>query len=1201
MKLDSCTPQQRSIITTLDKPLMVSAGAGSGKTFTLTQRIAYALEPDEHGNAFAQDINEVLAITFTKKAASELKSRIKRKLLDMGLVDQALKVDDAWISTIHGMCSRMLHEHALELGIDPAFEIISETDAHALKDEAFDTVVDALGSKESPSFDRGLSDYLNRVGIHAAMGNAASIETYVSKITDRALALPGGFDALVVPEITGNPQELLRSLIVLGETFLEISTTLQKPLKADAGYQDACADALQHAKAYLEKGIPTSFTDPLFDWDQYVRVFFAFPKTTPKYRVKESDPGFFAEYRSEYALLAGQVEAACSALEQHYLARIARMVYEQYQQLKGSARLDNVDLLRETYSALSQYPAIAQAYRNQFALIMIDEFQDTDELQIALLRALAKPGLTNVCTVGDAQQSIYRFRGADVSVFYAFRELLAHSTDNAQFVNLPDNFRSHADVLSFVDAIFSQDQVFGKRFLSLVPKGEVNREPDELFDNRPRINMALFDCRSGGAGSAAGRRKCAARIAQHFAALRDDGAKPSDMALLLGSMSQVDIYARALRDAGFECLVSGGSVFANSLEVGLIKTILLCLENRFDDGAWYELLSSPLFQLSDDDLLYLATFTDREHKPHRRLLTQGFLSWDKERDLSGLSDASRDRIDFARICVQSCYRVLDGQGIASAVLELLRASGWFYCLQSQGAQGQAMVGNIHKALRMIADIEEEGLGLARSVAKFIDSCATLKLAPGSLSTASSDFVKIMTVHASKGLEFPHVAIAEVRITGKTESLIAENIEGKTYVTLQPEALSSVRDTVKALHAYRECPDDLQDAVIHPKSQSDRERALEALVADQELEEARRLLYVALTRAGKSLFLGIVYRGKKTPSYEGKGILDDLYQAFGWEVTQEAPQQRFEYGGSAPLALEMTILDSPEEEQQETCQAAEAFVIPDTPPKPLPYALPFRVGHDEVFSYSSLGEVAPVLPPFDSVGAPVQPTPENMFARAPELVQPAADNMFVDLERSLDDDATALGLAFHRLAQGAINRVHLNGGEGALVMPDGVTVEARMRSYRLSPEQQMRLKRALVRWFASDCAHEFAQHTFLRAEVPFMIALGDGASTVYLEGEIDGLAYDEMGKGAAYLIDYKTGGSFEETPDQLYVKHLMQAQCYACGLLQQGFDAVEAKFVRVEWDDPALPGQPWIQSYTFTQKDLSRLKLDILQAYNRSLN
>ena len=205
MNLDSCTPGQRQIITTLDKPLMVSAGAGSGKTFTLTQRIAYALtEPSSDNNPFVSHIDQILAITFTKKAAAELKSRIKAKLLELGLTDEALKVDDAWISTIHGMCSRVLREHALELGVDSSFEVLSETDANRLKDEAFDRVLFALDQSD----DEALKSYVHTVGITSSGASAKSIQSYVSVLSNKVLALPGGFDALYIRKL----KEILQHL-----------------------------------------------------------------------------------------------------------------------------------------------------------------------------------------------------------------------------------------------------------------------------------------------------------------------------------------------------------------------------------------------------------------------------------------------------------------------------------------------------------------------------------------------------------------------------------------------------------------------------------------------------------------------------------------------------------------------------------------------------------------------------------------------------------------------------------------------------------------------------------------------------------------------------------------------------------------------------------------------------------------------------
>lgn len=1174
VNLDTCTPGQRQIITTLDKPLMVSAGAGSGKTFTLTQRIAYALSEGGPDASPLQSIDQVMAITFTKKAAAELKSRIKRQLAGMGLVEEALKVDDAWISTIHGMCSRVLREHALELGVDPAFSVISETESKCYYDEAFDIVIKRIQDGN----DAALKSFVGSLDVYSQGAASSSIEAWVHKITSRALALPGGFDAVVVPEVEGDPSALMRQMVELGETFVSCLEGLSKQGKTDAKNHEAATAALEMANKYLlEYGGCTSFSDPDFEAARFVEAFFSFPKTSPKYRVKESDPTFFAEYRDAYAFAAGQVEAAFSACDVQALLRVARAVDEEYQRLKGAANIDNVDLLRMAYHALTDCPEIADAYRRQFKIIMIDEFQDTDELQVALVRALAQPGLSNVCTVGDAQQSIYRFRGADVNVFFGYRKSLEAECPEAQFVSLPDNFRSHADVLSFVDKVFSQPQVFGDQFLSLAPKGAVNNQEDPLFDSRPRLSMALFDCKVGGPGLGAGRLECARRIAEHFASLRDDAshpASPSDMVLLLGSMSNVGVYAQALRDAGFECLVAGGSTFSNSQEVTLVASVVRLFSSCTDSEALYAVLTSPLFALGDDALLHLATGTSRQGRRFRRTLADGFAAWKDEKGLTGLAPEQEDQIDFAHICLDAAFDSVRRFGMAAGVRTLLRSSGWLIRLEGEQAQGQAIVGNLGKALRMLEDVEKLGLGLARTADRFESDLATLKLAPGTLSASSSNFVRIMTVHASKGLEFPHVALADLRLSGKAESLVAENIAASTYVGLDSPMLRSVRKTIQGLHEFIEQSDEPGADIMQASTYQDLMLSLKGYVATQELSEARRLLYVALTRASKSLFIGMAHSGNKNFSYEGKGILDDLHEALQWEASASAPVQKLDYGGSAPMDFELTVLDTPAERVERVVEEGKPFTIPASPLPPAPYCQPYHASREEVFSYSSIGDASH----WDS-------DPDE----AAELPMFEVDQAF------FEENATALGTAFHRLAQRAI--AQFDGVK--LKRPAAEVIAAQVRAQGLTPSQEVRLSAALDRWFASDIARVLVANGVPRAEVPFMVCLGVASNAVYLEGEIDAVSFD--GDGSAFLVDYKTGGSPDESAARVFGKHLLQAQCYALALMAQGSPRVTATFVRVEQESVADASQPQTVEYTFTEQDREVLEQAVLSAYAQSLS
>ncbi|HJI81091.1 MAG TPA: UvrD-helicase domain-containing protein [Eggerthellaceae bacterium] len=1191
MNLDSCTPGQREIISTLDQPLMVSAGAGSGKTFTLTQRIAYALtEPyGESLEPYVQSVSQLLAITFTKKAAAELKSRVKAKLNELGLVEEALKVDDAWISTIHGMCSRILKEHALELGIDPTFEVISETESKRLNAQAFEEVIFDINQHGS----RELNDYISSIGIHDLGGNSPSIERYTKKLTEKALALPNGFDSLLIPEVQGNPSALLRQLIELGEQFIEVLSAMPKLQSKDHQYLSDCEAALEKANKFLETFKVQSFDDAHFSMKTYSSVFYAFPRTTPKYKTKDSDPEFFADYRTIYAQLSEVVESAQSVKEVRFIAYISKKVYESYQHIKGPARLDNTDLLVGAYKALADNPSIANAYRNQFRLIMIDEFQDTDELQVAILSLLAQSDYSNVCTVGDAQQSIYRFRGADVSVFYAYQAMLEDNFPNSKFINLPDNFRSHADILSLVDRIFSQKEVFGDRFLSLSPKGKVNNEEDPVFGDSPRVEFALFDCPISGPGIAGGRKACAQQIAQHFLELRNNDVSPSDMALLLGSMTNVDLYIQALREVGFECLVSGGSTFSSSYEVGLTKSILKYFSNQLNDDALFQVLSSPLFQVSDKAFLFLVTRFDNQGVARRRSLSEGFLSWPREHGLSHLSDDDRDSIDFAFNCIHSALQTLAARGIYEGLCELLRSSGWLIRLQENGAEGQAIVGNLNKALRMISDLEAEGLGLERSVDQFIHDCETLKLSPGTLSTSSTNFLQIMTIHSSKGLEFPHVAVAEIKTAPKSDSISVENIDGTTYCSIRPKGLESSLKSITELHKFLE-PFEGSKEEVYSCPVSEQSRALESFIYSQELAEARRLLYVALTRASKSLFVGVPYKGKKDPDYTSKGVLEDLYRALNWDPVAEAPYQSIEYGGSAPMKLMFSILADKEDQQDaQSIEDKKPFLIPANPPKELPYCIPLLRNHDEVCSYSSLG-----IQHHDNALNDKETAESSMFS----------------LNESTDEgEATSLGTAFHRLAQNAID----SRCQGKLSFPEGNLIQNQCRELSLTGVQQQRLIHALHCWFDSAIAQELASHSFVYAEVPFMVAcksfsdssqISSFNTSFFLEGEIDALAcnipleklpLDRDSSQIAYLVDYKTGGSPLETDQTIYVKHLLQAQCYAFALLKQGFSEVKACFVRVEQEDREHLGQPQVQRYEFKLEELEYLEMIISEAYKQS--
>ncbi|MDO5385594.1 MAG: PD-(D/E)XK nuclease family protein, partial [Rikenellaceae bacterium] len=332
----------------------------------------------------------------------------------------------------------------------------------------------------------------------------------------------------------------------------------------------------------------------------------------------------------------------------------------------------------------------------------------------------------------------------------------------------------------------------------------------------------------------------------------------------------------------------------------------------------------------------------------------------------------------------------------------------------------------------------------------------------------------------------------------------------------------------------------------------------------------------------------------------EGVYGDLFAALPWDTESSASTTMVDYGGTAPARVTLEYLIEPASfEEPESASEAEAtgdvraagaaraageaphapahaqpFVVPLRDVAPPPKALPCSFAREGTYSYTSL-EHAPL--PWDELAS----------GHAPVEV----------LERSGDDDATALGTAFHLLAQRAVE--HMNAStHGELVPLPRDAVAACARRCALSDDQAQRLDAALDRWFSSRAARDLTAFGEASAEVPFAVRVERGGQALLLEGEIDALAVDESGH--AFFVDYKTGGFAFETEGFLHAKHLLQAQCYAYALLCEGFSSVEARFVRVEQPDPACPDQPQVVTYAFDANDADALAAAIVSACPRNL-
>lgn len=1212
MDLSTLMPQQLQIVKTLDRPLFVSAGAGSGKTFTLTRRIVYALSPES--GPFVEHLDQVLAITFTKDAAAEIRDRVRRALIDEGMDEEALTVDDAWISTIHGMCSRILRAHALELGIDPEFTVLTDTDE--LMDQAVEHVLArATAPDAAPELAaslKALYAWYPMAGEGGPFGAGTTIKGLVRELLELSSQLPGGMDDMSVARGQADTSAL--------------ADAYRAALGASKAATEKAQMALDAIDAFEASGKTMADAARLMMSCTMPRASKAFPKEQVELLKAEAADAFI------------NIVLACGGPALDALVGLARSVEAEYRALKaGQSALDNNDLLRMAHEALRDYPAIRAAYEGRFKMVMIDEFQDTDQMQVDLIRYLTGAGERALCTVGDAQQSIYRFRGAEVEVFRRQERKVGASgtaevaavADAAadvpagELVKLVRNFRSHDEVLRYVARVFDGDN--GGLMQGFLDLEASDGRKDTLVADASR-RQALFVA----GGSTQERTQAKARaIAERFRALADAGQPQGGMVLLLGRMTNADVYAQAFRDQGLDCVIAGGSVFAQAAEVQTVRALVCALANPADTAqGLMPLLASPMFALGAQEFLALATKLDSETgETSRRNIDVGIMS---DSDVPGLQDLPL--VTRAREVLRYALRRVGRDSFAAIARDVVNASGWFVRLTQRGPEGKAIAANVLKALDAVAEAEAELGNSPRSIALAFDRFLAGKEAPGALNEEGDGAVRIMTVHASKGLEYPVVAVAECFGVRKSSGAAQMGrVEGGAQVVALPARFDGVKladgtfvkgDDVKKQfeHAFKGkgtslwLPPELMEDICATGSPAEAFARLRNDDLQLSLEERARLLYVAMTRARELVILAMdagVSHGKVTaptfdvetdltydvlrrilptdgldmPQLDADRLVFDNSQPGDYELISLADftfgEQTFEANASLDAEGRLVRGDADTDAADDsvsTIVPGPADPEPDAFELVYPQAVGVRMGicpypARDSYSYSSIAaalhaesedRAAEAHVPMDEAGDDAESDGSEMTDADVAAVEPAGNPM-------------ALGSAFHAACQWLIEM-------GADALP-AARADALARLWRLTPEQRERFDVALDRWLKSAVRADLLAWPCVRAEVPFF-SLGCEDEDIarygaYAEGAIDALATNPAGPSRALVIDYKTGGTPDETPEQLQEKHVLQARVYADVLHKAGFEAVTVKFVRVEQPDPTIfvePAEPQVVTY-----------------------
>ncbi|MDX6477672.1 MAG: hypothetical protein QOG29_259, partial [Gaiellaceae bacterium] len=670
--------------------VFVSAGAGTGKTSVLVERFVRAVCDD------GLDVDSLLVITYTRKAAAELRSRIRAALHERGRPDLARELDGAWISTIHGFCLRLLKAHPFAAGLDPRFRELDDAQGMVIRKEAFDAALAEFCAGDDPARLQLLATYgtagLRRmlIGIYETLRSAG-----------RALVLE-----------LGERPELAESVAALEDA-------------ARCLVDDTAATDAQRASA---AGVLPLLDDPRAD-----RLIDLGP-----FRARGERAASYEEARRgvEQAAL-DQTAARDRDLLQELLDGFA-LAYAAAKERESA--LDFEDLQLAARDLLRDRPEIREREALRFRSVMVDEFQDTNRLQTELVDLLTE-GFDDrdIFFVGDEFQSIYGFRHADVQVFRERRERAA------QRLPLTRNYRSRPEVLAAVNFLFGSH--FGSEFQPLAASGEF---PDPVFGHP--VELLVTDKSTYAETGEHWRRGEAKHIARRVKELVDTGAAaPGEIVLLFAAGTDAEWYEEELRTLALPTYRATGRGYFGQQQVVDLLAYLRLLQNRYDDEALLTVLASPFVGVSNDALVLI-----RDAAPRRPLFAgierelPPALAEDDARMLKAfLQRYERLAGAMARLSLERlCDAIVSAHDYDLAVL-----AQW---------DGRRRYANLRKLARLARSYEELRGADVEGFVRFVaaqDAVGAREL-EAVAEEEGADAVRLLTIHAAKGLEFKVVIVAD---------------------------------------------------------------------------------------------------------------------------------------------------------------------------------------------------------------------------------------------------------------------------------------------------------------------------------------------------------------------------------------------------------------------------------------------------------
>lgn len=776
LKRPKLTDEQAAALAAHDRSVSLAAGAGCGKTFVLTERFLSYLDPRVLEPI--AELHELVAITFTDAAAREMRSRIRKRCYERLTEATNLEEQQSWrrlmrsldaarISTIHSFCGAILRSHAVEAKLDPQFQVLDQASADLLRLRSLDERLRQLLIERSEDVIQlatrfGLRNLREQLVMLLGENLDPVVEKWHTATPDQlALTWRKHFEKKATPNLI---KEFLRSEPILTVRELISSAAVASPeLSGLFDRLESIFSSLQTAEH------PTVLLKEL---KELARV-----QGGPARKKNWVDEADFERFKNACTKIRDCLtkhillrpwndelihEAARTGLQLLQLAADIARCHEQAKQERNVLEFD--DLLRKTHQLLtdSEFKKIQRELAQSTRLLLVDEFQDTDPAQVEIVQAFCGEGWQEqgLFVVGDFKQSIYRFRGAEPEVSRAFRGELPKESQ----LSLTTNFRSQGAILDFVNALFcdSFDRDFEPLHASrpqLTPTPSIEflwatADPTQPDDSIPAQLKGVERQRYLEARFIA--RRLAELIDSQEPMIVDASSKklrplqPGDIAILLRSLSDVQIYEAALRELGLEYYLAGGHAFYAQQEIHDVLHLLRSIVSVVDDLSLAGALRSPMFALTDETLFWLVN--------HAGSLNAAL---EAETLPDELDDLERSKVLRAASILTELREMQRSALVAELLNRAIELTGYDAVLLTEFL-GQRKLANLHKLVEQARTLDRLNPGdVSGFVTQLNEFVTRAPKEPVAATSANGDVIRIMTIHNAKGLEFPLVVVPDL--------------------------------------------------------------------------------------------------------------------------------------------------------------------------------------------------------------------------------------------------------------------------------------------------------------------------------------------------------------------------------------------------------------------------------------------------------